>query len=77
MNGMQTYTAKYTRIANGYMGQVLEWPEVISEGQTLEECRSMIQDALHEMILAYREVGKEIPVGGALYESIPANIEEK
>lgn len=48
------YTAKYTRIDSGYMGQLVEWPEVITEGRTLEECREMLKDALHEMILAYR-----------------------
>ncbi len=37
------------------MGQLVEWPEVVTEGKTLEECRKMFQDALHEMILAYQE----------------------
>jgi len=32
------------------------------------------QDALHEMIAAYREQNKEIPVGGALPEQIPAEV---
>jgi predicted RNase H-like HicB family nuclease len=56
------YTAKYTKIGSGYMGQLVEWPEVITEGRTLEECREMLKDALHEMILAYRQQNKEIPV---------------
>ncbi len=76
MNRSNTYTAKYTQIPSGYMGQVIEWPEVVTEGQTLEECRTMIQDALSEMLLAYREMGKEIPIGGSLYESIPVMIED-
>ena len=63
---INVYTAKYTRIRSGYMGQVVEWPEVITEGGTLEECREMFQDALREMILAYRQQSKEIPVGGVL-----------
>ena len=49
-----TYTAKYTKISSGYMGQLVEWPEVVTEGQTLEECRELLKDALHEMILANR-----------------------
>lgn len=49
-----THTAKYTKISSGYMGQLIEWPEVITEGRTLEECREMLQDALNEMIIAYR-----------------------
>ena len=56
-----TYTAKYTKIKSGYMGQLVEWPEVVTEGKTLEECRAMLQDALKEMILAYRQQKKEIP----------------
>jgi predicted RNase H-like HicB family nuclease len=58
---VQTYTAKYTKIASGYMGQLIEWPEVITEGTTIEECRDMLRDALHEMTLAYRAQEKEIP----------------
>jgi len=60
---ISTYTARYTRIKSGYLGQLIEWPEVITEGRTVEECRELLQDALQEMILAYREQNKEIPVG--------------
>lgn len=69
-----TYTARYMKISSGYMGQLIEWPEVITEGKTLEECREMLRDALREMILAYREQGKEIPVSGGLLEQIPVEI---
>ena len=62
---LTSYTAKYTPIEHGYMGQLVEWPEVITEGATLEECRQMLEDALREMIAAYREQGLEIPPGGA------------
>jgi predicted RNase H-like HicB family nuclease len=68
------YTAKYTRIGSGYMGQLVEWPEVITEGRTLEEGREMLKDALHEMILVYRQQKKEIPVGQGLLEQIPVEI---
>jgi len=47
---------------------------VITEGRTLEECREMLKDALHEMILAYRQQDKEIPVGQGLLEQIPVEI---
>ena len=70
-----TYTAKYTKISSGYMGQLVEWPEVVTEGRTLEECREMLQDALHEMIIAYRQQNKEIPIGGTLFEHIPVEVE--
>ncbi|MDZ7666982.1 MAG: type II toxin-antitoxin system HicB family antitoxin [Desulfotignum sp.] len=54
-----TYTAKYTKLENGYMGQLLEWPEVITEGETLEDCRLMLKDALQEMVAAYKELKME------------------
>lgn len=71
---LSTYTAKYAKIGAGYMGQLVEWPEVVTEGQSLEECREMLQDALEQMILAYRELGKEIPVGGALIEQMAVEV---
>ena len=54
------YTACYTPTESGYMGQLLEWPEVISEGATIGECRSMLRDALTEMIIVYKEDGLPI-----------------
>ena len=71
---LSTYTAKYTKISRGYMAQLVEWPEVVTEAATLDECRDMLQDALREMVLAYREQGKEIPLGGALIEQIPIEV---
>jgi len=71
---MQTFTARYVKIPSGYLGQLVEWPEVITEGPTLEECRVLLQDALQEMIAAYRQQCKEIPAGGALLEQIPAEV---
>jgi predicted RNase H-like HicB family nuclease len=56
------------------MGQLIEWPEVITEGKTLEECREMLQDALREMVRAYRQQKKEIPIGRALLEQIPVEV---
>jgi predicted RNase H-like HicB family nuclease len=56
------------------MGQLVEWPEVITEGKSLDDCRQLLQDALGEMIVAYRQQHKEIPVGGGLIEQIPVEI---
>ncbi len=72
---MINYTAKYTKIASGYMGQLVEWPEVVTEGKNLEDCRAMLRDALNEMLLAYKELGKEIPLGNALIEQLPVEVE--
>ena len=71
---LKTYTAKYTRIRSGYMGRLVEWPEVITEGKTLEECRKLLHDALTEMIAAYRQQEKEIPIGGGLIEQMPVEV---
>ena len=67
---MKNYTAKYTRIDSGYMGQLVEWPEVITEGKDIDECRELLRDALLEMIKAYKQQGKELPRGGDLLEQV-------
>ena len=72
---LYSYTAKYTRLAEGYMGQLVEWPEVVTEGADLDECRAMLRDALHEMVLAYRDLDKEIPSHNALIEQLPVEID--
>ena len=64
------YTAKYTPIDSGYMGQIVEWPEVVTEGSTLEDCRAMLEDALREMIAAYTGMNKELPLNKAFFEQI-------
>jgi predicted RNase H-like HicB family nuclease len=71
---IDTYTAKYTKIKSGYMGQLVEWPEVVTEGKNLEDCRAMLRDALREMVLAYKQQKKEIPTGKALLEQIPVEV---
>jgi predicted RNase H-like HicB family nuclease len=72
---MQSYTARYTSIPSGYLGQLIDWPEVMTEGTTLEECRNLLRDALNEMVLAYRELDKEIPRGNALLEQVAVELE--
>ena len=58
---MANYTAKYIEIKSGYMGQLVEWPEVVTEGRDLEHCRVMLRDGPSEMVLAHQELGREIP----------------
>ncbi|WP_298779914.1 type II toxin-antitoxin system HicB family antitoxin [uncultured Fretibacterium sp.] len=72
---MATYTACYTKIEAGYMGQLLEWPEVITEGSTLEECRAMLIDAAQEMARAYLETGQVPPQTPVLFEPLPVAME--
>ncbi len=70
----RNYTATYTKIAAGYMGQIVEWPEVVTEGKDLEECRLMLKDALHEMVLAYQQQNRELPPGDGLIEQVPVEL---
>lgn len=53
------------------MGQLIEWPEVVTEGKDLEECRESLRDAVEQMVLAYKDQGKTIPIENALFESFP------
>ncbi len=71
---LHNYTAHYVKINSGYMGQLLEWPEVVTEGEDIENCRLMLRDALHEMVLAYQRQGNEIPLGNSLIEQVPIEI---
>ncbi len=67
---VKSFTAKYTKISSGYMGQVVEWPEVITEGKDIDECRELLRDALLEMIEAYKQQGREIPPSSDLLEQV-------
>jgi len=70
-----SYTARFTKIPSGFMGQLVEWPEVVTEGRDLAECREMLKDALREMVTAYEEMKKPIPDSKdpAVYEPITVN----
>lgn len=71
---LYSYTAKYTKIKSGYLGQLVEWPEVLTEGRSLEQCRALLKDALYEMVRAYGQLKKEVPKGGALLEQLPVEV---
>jgi len=43
------YTTKYTKINSGYIGQPVEWPEVVTDGDDLETCQAMLRDVLNEV----------------------------
>ena len=42
---MKSLTARYVKTSTGYMGQIMEWPEVVTEGTDLEDCRESLRDA--------------------------------
>ena len=71
---MKQYNACYTPIPAGYMGQLLDWPEVVTEGATIQQCTELLQDALNEMIQAYSELGKPIPKPQCMVGQILAEV---
>ena len=44
-----TLTARYVETSAGCMGQILEWPEVVTEGSDIEDCRESLHDALEQI----------------------------
>ena len=54
------------------MGQLLEWPNVITDGETVEECRASLIEVAAEMADIYEEDGLEIPNVSLVVE--PVNI---
>ena len=73
------FTACYTKLeeTGGYMGQLLEWPNVITSGKDLEECEFMLKDAANEMMLAYQEDSMKIPHPSLIVKPISLAIDEE
>ena len=71
---LNRYTAQYTKIESGYMGKLVDFPGVITEAPTLEECREDLEDALREMIASYRDSRQELPSGGGVLEQITIEV---
>lgn len=70
-----TLTAVFTPDENGWtMAQLAEWPAVVTCGRTLDEARTMLLDAAHEMIVSYREEGREVPIGGGRVEPLTIDL---
>jgi len=64
------FTAKFTKLQTGFMGQILELPEVITEGADIEECNTLLVEALQDVILAYKELGSDFIESSVYYRSI-------
>lgn len=71
------FTACYTKLEHGYMGKLLEWPGVITEGEELDDCRECLIDAAAGMALAYRDDGREIPQTKLTVESLSIPLEDE
>ena len=73
------FTACYTKLEDGfgYMGQLLEWTNVITSGKDIDECEEMLKDAAREMALAYYEDGEEIPQESLIVKPIDIPLEDE
>jgi len=58
---MVNYTAKYTKIDSGYLGQLVEWPEVVTEGKDLEDLEHC--PAVLQVLVARGSHGRQGPGG--------------
>ena len=59
------------------MGKLLEWPGVITEGDSLDDCRECLIDAAKEMALAYYDDGREIPHAQTATETLSIPLEDE
>jgi predicted RNase H-like HicB family nuclease len=62
-----TYNASYTVIDGGYMGEVLDFPGAVSQGDTLNDVRSNLASALHDLVESYLLDGMALPLPKADY----------
>ncbi len=55
----------------GYTAYVAEVPGVNSQGETIEEAREMVLEALHELVAYRRQKAQERAGAGVVYEDVP------
>jgi predicted RNase H-like HicB family nuclease len=69
-------TAVFTPYEHGWtMARLAKWPAVVTCGRTVEEALEMLLDAAREMIVSYRDEGREPPIGGGHAEPITIGLE--
>ena len=69
------FTACYRKLEHGYMGKLLEWPGVITEGDDLDECRDLLKEAAEEMADLYKDDGQKIPYTRLIFEPISVSVD--
>ena len=55
----------------GFTAYVAEVPGANSQGETIDEARELLMEALHELLDYRREKAKAGAADGAIYEEIP------
>ena len=58
-----TLTAVFQKVPEGYIGYVEELPGANTQGDTLEEARENLKEAIALVLEANRELSEETPVG--------------
>lgn len=72
------FTACYTKLEDDYiMGQLLEWPNVLTSGKDMKNCQEMLKDAAREMMLAYKDEGMKIPNPSLIVRPISISLDEE
>ena len=71
------FTACYTKLEHSYMGKLLEWPTVITEGDSLDDCRDLLVEAASEMAELYKDEGMKIPHPSITVETVYVPVEEE
>lgn len=74
---LKNFTACYRKLEHGYMGKLLEWPGVITEGDDLEDCRDLLMEAANEMAELYKDDGRKIPYSQLIIEPMSVTIDEE
>lgn len=69
------FIACYQKLEHGYMAYLPEWPGVVTEGDTLEECRELLIEAASEMADMYHDEGLKIPYTPMIIKPIDIQLE--
>ena len=65
------YRVIYTQIEDGWiMAQVPELPGAVTQGETMEEARMMIKEAIELLLESYRENAERDIPKGAVHETM-------
>jgi predicted RNase H-like HicB family nuclease len=71
MEGMELVTLVFEPAEEGgYSAYVAEVPGANSQGETLDEAKQMVLEALHELLEYRREKARRHPGNGIVYEQV-------
>ena len=73
---MLTYKAMYKFVDGGVHAEVLDYPGTISFGDSLDDARRNLSDALVDMAETNISLGEPLPVPNATVTNAEADIEE-